>query len=169
MKAREAKALGLHLYCTGKPCNYGHLCERYVSSYDCVECAKKRNSKRSRRGSTVARLNRNRKRTERQKIAYTALKELGINFGEVTYEPFKYPVAACSRAEALATGARRYFTGKPCKHGHISSRNVHSGCDVCRKNGGNYMSKETKQRQKRRKRLKLRAALGALVELGIAI
>ena len=28
----------------------------------------------------------------------------------------------CSRREAIAIGGTRYFTGKPCKHGHISER-----------------------------------------------
>lgn len=31
-----------------------------------------------------------------------------------------------SRAEARAIGYKRYFTGKPCKHGHISERYTHS-------------------------------------------
>lgn len=39
MKRREAKALGLDKYCTGKPCKWGHLSERYVKQAHCVECA----------------------------------------------------------------------------------------------------------------------------------
>lgn len=35
-----------------------------------------------------------------------------------------------SRKEALAKGLKRYFTGKPCKHGHISERTI-SGCVEC--------------------------------------
>lgn len=40
MKRREAKALGLAKYCTGKPCKRGHLAERYVNHAHCVECIK---------------------------------------------------------------------------------------------------------------------------------
>lgn len=40
-----------------------------------------------------------------------------------------------SRAEAKARGLVRYFTGKPCKHNHITERIVANGCCVeCRKN-----------------------------------
>lgn len=38
----EAKARGLKTFFTGKPCRYGHIAERYVSSPSCVECVKER-------------------------------------------------------------------------------------------------------------------------------
>lgn len=38
-------------------------------------------------------------------------------------------------AEARALGLNRYFTGKPCKNGHVSPRKVsHNECLVCSKN-----------------------------------
>jgi hypothetical protein len=41
-----------------------------------------------------------------------------------------------SRDEAKALGLKRYFTGEPCRHGHIAERSVHSGrcweCDRAR-------------------------------------
>lgn len=51
--------------------------------------------------------------------------------------------AIVSRKEAIASGAAYYFTGKPCKHGHISKRNVHRACISCvatngRANGASY-------------------------------
>lgn len=36
-----------------------------------------------------------------------------------------------TRAEALALGLPRYFTGKPCKHGHVADRRVTVGCSEC--------------------------------------
>ena len=37
-----------------------------------------------------------------------------------------------TRAEAKALGSKRYFTGKPCKHGHLAERFTSSrGCVVC--------------------------------------
>ncbi|WP_164848433.1 hypothetical protein [Sinorhizobium meliloti] len=37
-----------------------------------------------------------------------------------------------SRKDAIAVGVTRYFTGKPCKHGHVAARAVsNSGCVVC--------------------------------------
>ncbi|MGB0141473.1 MAG: hypothetical protein ACPF8W_00210 [Luminiphilus sp.] len=37
-----------------------------------------------------------------------------------------------TRKEAMARGLTRYFTGKPCKHGHVSERRtICGGCTVC--------------------------------------
>ena len=37
----EAKLAGKTRYFTGKPCKYGHIAERYVSTKTCVVCARK--------------------------------------------------------------------------------------------------------------------------------
>lgn len=36
-----------------------------------------------------------------------------------------------SRKEAMARGLKRYFTGKPCKRGHVGERAVNGGCPLC--------------------------------------
>ena len=36
-----------------------------------------------------------------------------------------------TRKEALATGAKTYFTGKPCKRGHIDKHWTGAGCVTC--------------------------------------
>jgi hypothetical protein len=38
-----------------------------------------------------------------------------------------------SRAEAKATGAKYYFTGEPCKHGHVAPRKTKGACIECLK------------------------------------
>jgi len=38
-----------------------------------------------------------------------------------------------TREEAKATGATHYFTGKPCKHGHIALRKTKGSCVECLK------------------------------------
>jgi hypothetical protein len=38
MKRREAKALGLSQYNTGKPCPKGHISDRYTGNGNCVQC-----------------------------------------------------------------------------------------------------------------------------------
>ena len=38
-----------------------------------------------------------------------------------------------NRADAKAQGAKHYFTGKPCKHGHIALRETKGSCVECRK------------------------------------
>jgi 5-methylcytosine-specific restriction endonuclease McrA len=40
----------------------------------------------------------------------------------------QYPT---TRAEAKATGAKYYFTGEPCKHGHIALRKTKGACVEC--------------------------------------
>lgn len=40
--------------------------------------------------------------------------------------------AVITRAEALARGLKRYFTGRPCKNGHVAPRRVdNNGCRLC--------------------------------------
>jgi hypothetical protein len=36
-----------------------------------------------------------------------------------------------TRQQAVDAGLTRYFTGKPCKHGHIAERRMSDGCVVC--------------------------------------
>ncbi len=38
-----------------------------------------------------------------------------------------------TRAEAQASGAKYYFTGEPCKHGHIAPRKTKGACVECLK------------------------------------
>ena len=38
-----------------------------------------------------------------------------------------------TRAEAKATGAKYYFTGEPCKHGHTAPRKTKGACVECMK------------------------------------
>jgi hypothetical protein len=42
-----------------------------------------------------------------------------------------YP-AILSREEAKALGLERYFTGKPCRNGHIAERSMRGVCLECR-------------------------------------
>ena len=49
-----------------------------------------------------------------------------------------------SRAEAKAKGLRFYFTGKPCKHGHVAKRKVlNAVCVDCERT---YMRKFREKR-----------------------
>jgi len=38
-----------------------------------------------------------------------------------------------TRQEAMSTGAKHYFTGEPCKHGHIAPRKTKGSCVECLK------------------------------------
>ena len=45
----EAKAQDLKHYFTGKACGKGHVCDRYVSSWSCVECDREKSRESSKR------------------------------------------------------------------------------------------------------------------------
>jgi hypothetical protein len=38
-----------------------------------------------------------------------------------------------TKAEAKAAGLTRYFTGKPCRRGHMSDRGIDGACIECRR------------------------------------
>jgi len=38
-----------------------------------------------------------------------------------------------TRQDAIQNGEKQFFTGKPCKKGHIAARHVNGGCMECRK------------------------------------
>ena len=42
ISSAEAKALGLKHFFTGKPCKHGHVAERCVGNYACMECDRTR-------------------------------------------------------------------------------------------------------------------------------
>jgi len=63
------------------------------------------------------------------------------------------------KRDALSRGITTYFTGKPCKHGHISPRFINSVCVECgrlkkiewyqkNKNAADFRAKEWRQRER---------------------
>lgn len=66
------------------------------------------------------------------------------------------------RSEAIAAGDDYYFTGKPCKRGHVAKRHVHTGCYECMKeiqkayrerNVVSWAAKNAKWRQENKDRI----------------
>jgi hypothetical protein len=51
---------------------------------------------------------------------------------------------AITRSDAMALGLKRYNTGKPCKHGHLSDRAVKGECIECR-------SRDPKRRERKKR------------------
>lgn len=70
---------------------------------------------------------------------------------------------AISREKAKERGLKRYFTGKPCKHGHISERKVsNSGCLECKRLSDiqyNSINHDKEKERRRRYRENNREAL----------
>lgn len=55
-----------------------------------------------------------------------------------------------TRKEALEAGDKFYFTGKACKHGHVSIRKVTYGCNECHQLTKRAYQKTSKYKEKRR-------------------
>jgi hypothetical protein len=62
----EAKAEGRRFYCTGIPCEKGHIAERKVSSQQCVQCLKEWNEAKRQDPAYLARMKANGARNERK-------------------------------------------------------------------------------------------------------
>ena len=55
-----------------------------------------------------------------------------------------------SNLEAVSLNVRRYYTGKPCKHGHLEQRDTKHGCLGCRRVSKSERGKTPEGRAKRR-------------------
>ena len=113
---KEALERGLKRYFTGKACPHGHVEERYVCDTKCVGCSREK-------ALTYYTANRE---TELVRLA-------AMRAAERAGRPLsaKAKMDAC-RSEAREKGLKRFFTGDPCKRGHVSERYVSSaGCVEC--------------------------------------
>ena len=60
----------------------------------------------------------------------------------------------CSRSEAIESGVAFYFTGRPCKYGHLDKRHVRDGCRGCCRRKERIREKTPEGRAKKRAREK---------------
>lgn len=171
IKRRHAKALGLNRYFTGKPCVHGHIAERVVSEAECVVCYRWRKRGRNnpaRQKRRIDRIARLRAARDAHKAAYIALRDLGVKFTPPKPPP-SVPIVM-TRRDALALGFRKYFTGKPCKSGHLCERRLHGGCVECRRIDKKKRRAQSprlgaKTEQKRRQRQRNKIAYLAVREI----
>ncbi len=112
----EAIAEGGRYYFSGRLCRYGHLCPRRVNGH-CLECRRKTNRDRYRRLSA-----KKRSQAEWQNGRVQNMLDLDalIASGLPT-----------SRQEAKKSGSKYYFTGDPCRNGHLSPRYMGGHCIQC--------------------------------------
>lgn len=128
---KEAKAAGLSTYFTGKACTKGHVARRGTANGSCQQCQKEA-------------------RSAKQKAK-----------GLKPYRPdnFRQRIVGAAAGLSRFVFVPVYFTGKPCRHGHIAWRAGKDGvCVTCRKE-----RQEAKRLADERKRIeaveKKRAAL----------
>lgn len=120
----EAAAQGLTRFYTGVPCPKGHLAERRVNGGHCVECHRL-NAQRQRDGLTT--------RPARAGLHVPAPHWAPSDKAQwPAKEDLLLIFTLQSRNTAILQDAKRFFTGEPCRYGHIDERTVASGsCVAC--------------------------------------
>ncbi len=112
----EAIAEGGRYYFSGSPCRHGHHCPRRLNG-NCLECRRNRDRDRDRRRSAEKRGLAEWQNGRVQKMVdLDALIESGL---------------PTSRQEAKKSGSKHYFTGDPCRNGHLSPRYRRGNCIQC--------------------------------------
>ncbi len=112
----EAIAEDGRVYFSGRLCRYGHLCPRRLNGH-CLECSRNRSRDRRRRLSAEKRgLAEWQNGRGQRMIDLDALIESGL---------------PTSRQEAKKSGSKYYFTGDPCRNGHLSPRYMRGDCVQC--------------------------------------
>ncbi len=103
-------------YFSGRLCRYGHLCPRLLDGR-CLECDRNRSRDHYRRLSA-----KKRDQAEWQDGRLQKLLDLDalIASGLPT-----------SRQEATKSGSKYYFTGNPCRNGHLSPKYMDGDCIQC--------------------------------------
>jgi len=105
----EALAENGRFYFSGSLCRYGHLCPRVLNGR-CIECRRTRNRDRYRRHSAE-------KQGQGEWQNGRIQKMIDLDALIVSGLP-------ASPQEATKFGSKYYFTGKPCRNGHLSPRSM---------------------------------------------
>ncbi len=139
----EAIAEGERYYFSGSLCRYGHLCPRRLTCH-CLECTRKLDRDRGRRRSAEKR-----GQAEWQNGRVQNMLDLDalIASGLPT-----------SSQEAKKSGSKYYFTGDPCRNGHLSPRHMDGNCIQCSRDRRrrNADKRKAKYREKVDRELKAR-------------
>ncbi|HDR9497060.1 TPA: HNH endonuclease [Burkholderia cepacia] len=120
-----ARERGFTFYFNGKPCPYGHINSKYVSSGTCFVCALEK---------TARTLEKSRQKAAAKNLAESR-RQLDRYMDWVQSNPkLVRMMVPISRDRALAIGAKFFFTGKICELGHVAERYVVSKiCFECSK------------------------------------
>ena len=135
---------GGRYYFSGSPCRHGHLCPRRLDGH-CLECRRKVSRDYYRRRSAEKR-----GQTEWQNGRVQNMLDLDalIESGLPT-----------SRQEATKSGSKYYFTGDPCRNGHLSPRYMGGRCIQCNRDRTRRTAdkRKAKDREKIDRELKVKS------------
>ena len=138
-------------YFSGRLCRYGHLCPRRLDG-KCVECRRRQSRERQRRlvveqwgqaGWQDGRVQR--------MIDLDALIESGL---------------PTSPQEAKKSGSKYYFTGDPCRNGHLSPRYMRGDCVQCIRHRKRRTADKRRAKYRENVNRELKAKSGTLISQG---
>jgi len=116
----EAEASGMKRYFTGLSCIAGHVNERYVCNNRCVTCDRIRQDERKA------------KRVKQDPALTAKRKADALRMGREKQAQLRKLKPMTARQAAEEAGESQYFTGVPCKNGHVGNRFTGSGtCMQC--------------------------------------
>ncbi len=147
----EAIAEDGRVYFSGRLCRYGHLSPRRLDGY-CLECDRKKSRDYYRRLAAEKRSQAEWQdgRVQRM-IDLDALIESGL---------------PTSRQEAMKSGSKYYFTGNPCRNGHLSPKYTGGNCIQCTRDRNRRAADKRKAKYREKVDRELKAKSGTPISQG---
>jgi len=147
----EAIAEGGRFYFNGRLCKHDHLSPRFLSG-QCLECRRKTSRDYHRRLSAKKRGQAEWQdgRVQRM-IDLDALIESGL------------PTSA---QEAKKSGSKYYFTGDPCRNGHLSPRYTDGQCIQCSRDRHRRTADKRKAKYRQKVDRELKVESGTVISQG---
>lgn len=131
---KKALDVGEDFYYTDKPCKRGHLSKRRATNRNCLDCERMFDESRKEYFSQYAEDNKEQRRensrrfNKKQSVVRAAKREESY-WNSIPKELWDSVV---SKEDAINKGLNKYFTGLPCKYGHVAERYVTSrSCVEC--------------------------------------
>ena len=147
----EAIAEGGRYYFSGSPCRAGHLCPCRLDGH-CLECNRKIDRDRRRRLSAKKRGQAEWQNGRVQKMVdLDALIASGL---------------PTSRQAAMKSGSKYYFTGDPCRNGHLSPKYMDGGCIQCNRDWVRRAVDKRKAKYREKVERELKAKSGTSISQG---
>jgi hypothetical protein len=110
-----AKSAGLKRYYTGVPCVNGHVAERLVKSWTCLECRKEQ------KATAQSRISKEKREAKAERLAMKTASQKPIvrRVPQQRLPPSIQKVKRAARDMAISSGKKSYFHGVPCSNGHV--------------------------------------------------
>ena len=147
----EAIAEDGRYYFSGRLCMYGHLCPRFLDGR-CIECRRKRNRNYHRRLSAE-------KRGQAEWQDGRVQRMIDLNALIASGLP-------TSRQEAKKSGSKYYFTGNPCRNGHLSPKYMDGKCIQCNRDWNRRTADKRKAKYRDKVDRELKAKGGTPISQG---